>query len=140
MIRACQRIHGLIPHPARVEAYRNIKAELFDAVEERLLASLMHPDKLEKASLNNVAYALTQVHTAGRLERGQSKQNWCMLARMIMESDQTLFPRRGQGAATLNGHTGHADEMTACNSPSGSEENSPLMRDNSSRVPSNLIP
>ena len=33
------------------------------------------PDKLEKASLNNTAYALSQVHGALRLEQGQSTSN-----------------------------------------------------------------
>jgi len=52
-----------------------MKVPLLKATLARTLNGLNDPDKMEKASLNNVAYALTQVHTALRLEEGKSTAN-----------------------------------------------------------------
>lgn len=59
----------------QVPRYRQVKSELLDAAELKMLKSLLSEDKIEKASLNNVAYAFQQVFQAGRLQRGQSTAN-----------------------------------------------------------------
>lgn len=59
----------------KVEPYRKVKADLFDATELELLKSLNDSDKLERASLNQVAYSLQVVHNAGRLEKNLSTAN-----------------------------------------------------------------
>jgi len=116
VVRACHRLATLIPHPAQVEAYKNVKVELFNAVEQQLLASLMQPEKHEKASLNNVAYALTQVHTALRLETNQSTANVGIVSKLVEMSDERLFNGKaghahgqgsaGAGVAVANGNDG----------------------------------
>jgi len=88
--------------PADVEAYENSKKELLSLTEERLVATLTDPDKLEKASLNNVAYALTQVHTALRLEKGKSTSNINALAQVIVKAHEMAYPRQDRRADTTS--------------------------------------
>lgn len=91
VIRACQRLATLIPDPEAVDAYRSVKADLLDAAEMELMASLMQPEKMEKASLNNVAYAFQQIHNAGRLERGESTSNLSVMSRLMQDAQARLF-------------------------------------------------
>ena len=95
VIRACQRLAEFLPDPASVEAYSTVKAEILEGVEAKLLASLTHPDKIAKASLNNVAFSYSQVANQLRLERGKSTHNTSLLA-MIVESDALLAPKPGR--------------------------------------------
>jgi predicted DNA-binding protein YlxM (UPF0122 family) len=61
-----------IQDPDVIHAYEQNKAELLSSVEKGLIEKILDPEKLEKANLNNVAYAFTQIHTANRLERNQA--------------------------------------------------------------------
>lgn len=88
---ALQRIQSLIPNPEEREAFSSVKPQLLDGVEQQLVASLVEPDRLAKASLNNVAYALTQVHTIRRLEEGKSTENVGLLSKIISTTDDDLF-------------------------------------------------
>jgi len=58
-----------------VPDYREMKSSLLSAAELALLKSAMDPSKLDKASVNNLAYAFTQFNMANRLERGESTAN-----------------------------------------------------------------
>lgn len=89
--QACQRLDEIVPDLETLHAYREVKPALFDAVEQRLMASLVDPEAIAKASLNNRAYAFTQIHTAGRLERGQSTANVGLLSKMIEGVHEGLF-------------------------------------------------
>ncbi len=71
-------------------AYSEHRAELFNAVEHHLTASLLDKDALAKASLNNRAYAFKQIHEARRLESGQSTANTSVLAKLIIQAESTL--------------------------------------------------
>ena len=53
-----------------------------------LLTDLLDPKKREKASLNNVAFAFTQINQALRLHRGESTAN-VSFAEMIQEAEKT---------------------------------------------------
>lgn len=59
----------------RRDLYREKRVEMLEATEERLLGAVWDDQRLAKASLNNVAYTFTQIHTARRLESGQSTAN-----------------------------------------------------------------
>jgi len=74
-----------------LESYRKNRTELFTATERELMASLTHPDKLAKASLNNVAYAFQQIHTARRLEEGKSTENKSIITAMLDGAHDKLF-------------------------------------------------
>jgi len=57
-----------------IEFYRSNKVHFFDAIEQILTTQLADKEKLKKASTNNIAYALRQVHEMNRLEKGQATQ------------------------------------------------------------------
>lgn len=86
-----KRFSALLDDPEAVTGYRANKAELFEAAELKLLATIMDEEKLKKCSLNNAAYTLTQVNMALRLERGQSTKNIDFLGRILLKSDTQLF-------------------------------------------------
>jgi hypothetical protein len=50
-------------------------SQLLTAGELKLFKSMMEQEKLDKASVNNLAYAMRQLYDMGRLERGQSTSN-----------------------------------------------------------------
>jgi predicted DNA-binding protein YlxM (UPF0122 family) len=71
-------------------AYSEERANLFNRVEQHLTASLLDPDALAKASLNNRAYAFKQIHEARRLETGQSTANVSILGKLIAAAEEKL--------------------------------------------------
>jgi len=78
--------------PGQLTAYSEQRAELFNAVEMHLTASLLDPDALSKASLNNRAYAFKQIHEARRLETGQSTSNQALslLGQIVLKAEERL--------------------------------------------------
>ena len=68
-------IERIIADPAKLEAYRHNSSTILRGVEMGLVELLADPEKQQKASLNNVAYALGQVHQARRLEEDKSTSN-----------------------------------------------------------------
>jgi hypothetical protein len=61
--------------PERVNAYREHRVTLLDALELKMLGALSDDERIAKASLNNAAFTFTQVFNARRLESGQSTAN-----------------------------------------------------------------
>lgn len=59
----------------RMPDWESRKADFFSAAQWQTLKYMMKPDKMEKASFNNLAYGLTQLHQATRLERQQTTAN-----------------------------------------------------------------
>ena len=55
--------------------YAEQRAEVLNGTERLLISHLIDADKLKSATLNNVAYAFQQVHTARRLEEDLSTAN-----------------------------------------------------------------
>ena len=76
----------------QLTAYSENRAELFNAVEQHLTESLLDPDALAKASLNNRAYAFKQIHEARRLESGQSTSNASLsiLGKLVVQAEAKL--------------------------------------------------
>lgn len=72
---ALSRFTKILKEPGELEAYSKYKADLLNSAELTLLEKVMDTETIEKASLNNAAYAFTALHNAGRLERGKSTQN-----------------------------------------------------------------
>ena len=73
--QALKRFSALLLKPNEIAAYRGQKGAILESVEARLLHELVDPSRVEKASLNNVAYALGTVGNMTRLEKGQSTSN-----------------------------------------------------------------
>ena len=53
-----------------IAAMKKARVDLLTATETRLLIAMNDPVKIEKASLNNLAYAYSQMHNARRIEQG----------------------------------------------------------------------
>lgn len=83
--------------PGELSAYSEHRSEIFNRVEQTLTASLLDTDKIQKASLNNVAYAFKQIHEARRLESGQSTNNISVLGKLLVQAEAGL----GQPAASV---------------------------------------
>lgn len=95
--KALASLNHLIPDPEQTKAYQEVRPDILSSVEEQLVTSLMDRDKIAKANLNNVAYALTQVSSLRRLETGQSTANINTISRLIGLSDDGLFGKQGRG-------------------------------------------
>ncbi|MFQ5915772.1 MAG: sigma factor-like helix-turn-helix DNA-binding protein [Nitrospinota bacterium] len=72
-----QRLSGILEKidGDRLDVWRQHRVAILEQVEEYLVSALADKSKLAKASINNIAYAFTQIFTARRLEAGQSTQN-----------------------------------------------------------------
>jgi len=64
-----------VQSPEIIEQYQNSRANLLTSAELQMVQAMMDPESIAKASLNNRAYAFTQVHNARRLEEGKSTSN-----------------------------------------------------------------
>lgn len=73
--RLLAQYSGLMQELENVERFRDGKADLLDAAQLRVLKSLVDASKLDKASLNQVAYAMDVLYKSNRLERNQSTAN-----------------------------------------------------------------
>lgn len=61
--------------PEMVRLYEDKKPEILSGTEMMLIEKMTDPVNLEKASVNNLAYALGTVNNINRLHRGQATQN-----------------------------------------------------------------
>ncbi len=75
VFQALKRFLSILVEPDELEAYKQYKISLLSSAELRLLERLVNDEVVEKASLNNVAYAFRQVFDSGRLEQGKSTEN-----------------------------------------------------------------
>ena len=88
--KALAQLVALTHDQERLEQYEEIRPALLSAAEERLLASLVDEATIEKASLNNRAYAFQQLHSARRLERNLSTENLSVLGKLIVSAEARL--------------------------------------------------
>lgn len=88
--KALAQLVALTHDHERMAQYEEIRPALLSAAEERLLASLVDEETIEKASLNNRAYAFQQLHNARRLEAGKSNLNIGLLASLIVRAEAGL--------------------------------------------------
>ena len=61
--------------PATTKAFSEHKTSLLSVVEQELTAQMLDAKVLKKASLNNLAYSLQNIHNINRLEQGKSTEN-----------------------------------------------------------------
>lgn len=109
VLRACQRLAELVPDPNAAASYREHRADVLDAVELELLRSLMQPDKLTKATVNQAAFAFRQIADHGRLARGMTTENLGLLGKIVVENAKELFKEEKQPALTNTPSTERKD-------------------------------
>ncbi len=95
------RFTAFIEAPDAIAGYRNHKADILESVELRLAASLLDPAKLEKASLNNVAYSYRQVSDMVRLASGKSTSNIMSFLAVQREAELILFKEKKKGPGKM---------------------------------------
>lgn len=86
--------------PGMIEAYRAKRSDLFTLVEQELMASLMDPQAMAKASLNNRAYAFQQIHTARRLEEEKSTANSSSVLHVLIEQQHSQLFSKSKHSST----------------------------------------
>ncbi|HKC93299.1 MAG TPA: hypothetical protein VKB81_04675 [Nitrospira sp.] len=91
---ALTRLNKLCPDPESVKAFEGVEATILTATKERLLASLLDEQCIQKASLNNRAFAFTQVANHERLIRGQSTHNIGIFTRVVLQADEEMFGKK----------------------------------------------
>lgn len=69
-----KKMQTILQQVDKLSDWERDKADYLSAAQHTLLKSMMQEDKLDKASVNNLAYAFTQIHQATRMERGQATQ------------------------------------------------------------------
>ena len=69
------RFTRLMKGPGEVEAYDKAKVQLLNAAELEMLHSCLDPVAIQKASLNNRAYAFNTIFNANRLTQGLATSN-----------------------------------------------------------------
>lgn len=69
---ALKRFLHILHNPEESKAYELNRTEILTAVEFRLVNQLANKRKIKAASLNNIAYAVSQVNNMIRLEKGQA--------------------------------------------------------------------
>jgi len=72
---ALKRFNDILLPATELQAYQEQKAGILESVEAKLICDITDRAKREKASLNNTAYALSQVSNMTRLEKGLSTSN-----------------------------------------------------------------
>ncbi len=88
---ALSKLRKLMPDPEAVKAFEEVEASILTSAKERLLRSLLDEDAIEKASLNNRAFAFSQIATQERLTKGKTTQNIGVISRIIEQAHHELF-------------------------------------------------
>jgi hypothetical protein len=70
-----KRFQGVFTELVNVKDYTQVRSPVLDAAELRMLKSLMDEASIEKATLNNRAYAYRQIVDSNRLWKGLSTSN-----------------------------------------------------------------
>jgi len=78
-IRTIQRniaaIEKILRPIEKVETYVQKRVSILTAIELKIIEHMADAGVLKRASINNLAYAFQQIHTARRLEEGKSTAN-----------------------------------------------------------------
>ena len=69
--RMYHQFKGMVKDADTTNTFTHNRTNILTSMELDLLQNMSKPDKLEKASLNNIAYTYNQIHTARRLEEGK---------------------------------------------------------------------
>ena len=71
-----------------IQQYTSNRDGILTVVEREILARIVDPSKLEKATINNLAYAFQQVFNARRLEEGKSTANLHGIYGLVLQLDR----------------------------------------------------
>ncbi len=69
------KFEPMLQHPEILHTYDGNRTHVLNSIELSLLDDLVDEDRRKKATLNNTAYAFSQIQNARRLESGQTTEN-----------------------------------------------------------------
>lgn len=84
----------LLKDPEIISTYRDNEADILDAARAKLIRSLIVKADDKKASVNNLAYAFTQVFQASRLIKGESTANVHGLLSIVEQANSEQLGKR----------------------------------------------
>ena len=73
--KACGSLSKLLENPIVLEGYKDNKAELLESAQLSMITNMVDEEKLQKASVNNLAYAAQSLDNMIRLQRGETTSN-----------------------------------------------------------------
>ena len=81
---------NFIKDPDSLNAYGENRAAILNSAEMTMIKEMVNGDKLEKASVNNIAYAYNTLFNARRLDQGESTANIShhLLSEKVSELDR----------------------------------------------------
>ncbi len=71
-----------------IQQYTSNRDGILTVVEREILSRIVDPSKLQKATINNLAYAFQQVFNARRLEEGKSTANLHGIYGLVLQLDR----------------------------------------------------
>jgi hypothetical protein len=87
--RQYEKFKDVIQPSEITKSYSNNRIKILNSLELNMLHDLANEGKREKASLNNVAYAFNQIHTARRLEEGKGVAGGITISIEVAYQDAT---------------------------------------------------
>ena len=70
--QALHKLANMMDNPALVASFRENKAVLLESVQMEIVSNMLDQSKLKSASVNNLAYAASQLNTMIKLERDEA--------------------------------------------------------------------
>lgn len=98
--QALQRFHALTSEAEDLPTFQQHRANLMDAVEFKLLASLADQDAIQKMSYRDRAVSYGIIVDKRRLETGQSTSNISVLGKIVQQADSELFKKQVRESAS----------------------------------------
>ena len=95
--KALLPLANILAKTEQLPAYQANKADIIDNLQAEMARCLVDPEKIKKATLGNVAYAMRQLNDIGRLERDLSTSNvaYADLTKTIDEIDSEISTIQG---------------------------------------------
>ena len=88
------------PDPDMAHALDSVEPAIVSHVKHRLYASLLDEECLNNSTLNNRAYAFSQIANHERLLKGKSTANISLMSTLVSQSDNALFAKELAGNGT----------------------------------------
>ena len=112
--KALLPLANILAKTEHLPAYQANKADIIDNLQAEMARNLVDPEKIKKATLGNVAYAMRQLNDIGRLERDLSTSNvaYADLTKTIDEIDNEISTIQGTSLPQQSPESAIDNEIT----------------------------
>lgn len=94
------RFESFLKDADLLPSFQTNRANLIDAIEYKLLASLTDDEAIQKMSYRDRAVSYGIIVDKRRLETGQSTSNISVLGKIVQQADADLFRKEKSGSAS----------------------------------------